>query len=107
MAAYTIPLIAGGQSFIITLSGVEYRLKLAYQNAKEAGWVLNISDATGDIGNPIICGIPLVTGVDLLAQYAYLNLGGKLIVKVDDKDDAMPTYNQISTATQLYFITKD
>lgn len=33
---------------------------------------------------PVISGIPLVTGADLLAQYACMELGFKLVVVCDD-----------------------
>ncbi len=44
------------------------------------GYVLDIADANG---KPIVQGIPFVTGADLLAQYAYLGIGGQLIVQTD------------------------
>ncbi len=40
-------------------------------------WGLDIGDASN---NPIVCGIPLIPGVNLLAQYAYLGISGELIV---------------------------
>jgi hypothetical protein len=40
---------------------------------------------------PIVNGIPLVTGVDLLAQYRYLGFSGRLWVQGADNPDDVPT----------------
>ena len=66
---FKIPLNGSPQKFKITLSGVDYWLTFRFANTEEGGWFLQIADAAQ---SPIIDGIPLVTGVDLLAQYAYL-----------------------------------
>ncbi|MNU03634.1 hypothetical protein D3C72_2477290 [compost metagenome] len=56
---------------------------------------------------PILTGIPVVTGLDLLAQYAYLGFGGMLIVQTDHDADAVPTLGNIGIAGRLYFVTED
>jgi hypothetical protein len=46
-------------------------------------------------GRPDPQGVPLVTGVDLLAQYAYLGFIGSLVVQTDHDPDATPTYENL------------
>lgn len=77
MIAYEIPLTAEAQSFDIALAGVTYHMRL-YWNAVLHCWVLDIltEDQT-----PLVLGIPIVTGIDLLAQYRYLGFSGHLIVQ--------------------------
>ena len=100
---YEIPLQVGTpQSFSITLGGVQYRLTLQYRNDPAAGWTLDIADSTGD---PIISGIPLVTGADLLAQYAYLGFGGRLRVQTTSDPDAVPTFTNLGDDGLLYWVT--
>ena len=102
MAIFSIPLIAAPQTFTITLVGVTYTMSLAYQNVDQGGWTLSIADANG---NPIITGIPLVTGADLLAQYAYLGIGGSLYVQTSSDPDAVPTFAGLGTSSLLLFVT--
>lgn len=97
---YEIPMSARPQSFQIQLAGVAYQLTLIYRDADQAGWTLDIADSTGV---PMIAGIPLVTGADLLAQYTHLGIGGMLAVATDGDMYAVPTFNNIGTLSHIYF----
>lgn len=76
---FEIPFSPRPERFTVTLSGTDYRLTVQYRKAGGAGWVLDIADASD---NPLVSGIPLVTGVDLLAQYKHLGFQGRLWVQV-------------------------
>ena len=102
MAAYEIPLTAEAQRFAIQLAGVVYQMTLQWRNNAQGGWVLDIADATGA---PIVLGIALVTGADLLAQYGYLGLGGALYVLNSASGDDAPTFADLGTDTHLVFKT--
>ena len=105
MTVQTVPLAAGvAQTVAVTLPSGTYKLRLIYSNAPDGngGWVLDIADANG---NPLICGIPLVTGADLLAQYAYLGIGAIMFVATAGAPAAVPTYGDIGVASQLCFET--
>ncbi|MCX5495362.1 hypothetical protein OSH11_11640 [Kaistia dalseonensis] len=97
---YEIPLSATPQTFSITLGTTQYRLGLAYLDTIEGSWILNISDTDG---NSILAGVPLVTGHDLLEQYAYLGFAGALYVATDADLDAVPTFENLGTSSHLYF----
>lgn len=101
MATYEIPLSATPQSLSVTLAGVQYRLTLKWCDPASV-WVLDIADASG---NAMVCGIPLVTGADLLAQYAYLGFGGQLIALTDNDPSAPPTYAGLGATGHLRFVT--
>lgn len=101
MANYEIPLSPNPQSFTISLSGTEYRLTVQWRDAEGAGWVVDIADTSG---NPIIQGIPLVTGVNLLDQYAYL-ISGVLWVQTTADPDAVPTFDNLGIGSHLYWYT--
>ena len=79
MTPYEIPLSPNPQTFAIALAGVSYQLTITW-NPAMACWVLDIANEDRE---PIVNGIPVITGLDLLAQYEYLNLGGSLVVQTD------------------------
>jgi hypothetical protein len=98
---FLIPLQANNQVITATLAGTQYQLTIRWNDANQA-WTLDIADSTGS--NQIISGIPLVTGGDLLAPYAYLNLGGQLIVQTANNTDAVPTLANLGSTGNLYFL---
>lgn len=99
---YTIPLQGTPETFKITLAGIDYFLTVKYQNIDQGGWFLDIYDANN---NPLVCGIPFVTGCNLLEQYAHLGFGGRLWVQTDHDPDAVPTFNNLGTEANLYWVT--
>lgn len=99
---FSIPLKPEAQTFKTTLSGVDYWLTLTYIDVEEGGWILTIADASQ---NPIIAGIPLVTGANLLAQYESFGLPGRLWVQTTFNPDAVPTYQNLGSESFLYWVT--
>jgi len=103
MANFEIPLSPSPQTFTISLSGTDYRLTVQWRNAEGAGWILDIADSGG---SPIIEGIPLVTGVNLLEQYDYLGFTGVLWVQTTADPDAVPTFDNLGIGSHLYWFTE-
>jgi hypothetical protein len=112
---YEIPLSGSPQRFSITLpvegaaanAVAVYTMTFNYRAADPAvaggcGWTLDISD---QFGNPVLCGMPLVTGTDLLGQFAYLDLGGHLGVRSEGIPDATPTFDNLGSGSHLYWVT--
>lgn len=89
------------QTFQVALAGVTYNLTLRWIQHGQF-WVLDINDQAN---NPIVNGIPLITGADLLAAYAYLNFGGQLQVVTDFDFNAPPTSANLGSQAHLYFVT--
>ncbi|MBN3832966.1 hypothetical protein [Burkholderia sp. Ac-20344] len=103
MATYLkIPLTADPQTFRITLSGIDYQMKVQYRDAGGTGWILDVADASG---NPLVSGIPLVTGTDLLGQYSYLGFGGRLWVQGSADPDDVPTFDDLGIGSHLFWVT--
>lgn len=96
-----IPLVSRAQRFQVTLAGVTWSLRVRWCPPALA-WVLDISDANDNL---VVGGIPLVTGADLLGQYAYLGIGGSLYVQSDDAVDNVPTLGNLGSISHLYFVT--
>jgi len=102
MAVYEVPLSPQPQRFGITLGGQSLNLTVQYRNTEAGGWVLDIADAQNV---PMLRGLPLVTGADLLGQFGYMNFGGELIVQTDHDVDAVPTWGNLGVTSHLYFVT--
>lgn len=101
---YIIPLINEPQTFEMTLAGIDYNLTVKWNDSDDAGWILDIADASS---NPIVAGIPLVTGVDLLAGLEYLAIGGSLFVMTNGSSPFdVPTLDNLGTDSNLYFQTE-
>lgn len=99
-----IPTVNRAARFSITLAGRLLRLRLTYNTADDAGWVLDIGDQAGAV---LIAGIPLITGTDLLGQHTSLRLDGALFVLTDRSTDEVPTYAGLGSTSHLYFVTAD
>ncbi|MUG77240.1 phage baseplate plug family protein [Commensalibacter melissae] len=98
---YEIPLIPANQSFNISILQKNYQLRLFYCNAPNGGWVLDIMNADG---TPILLGVPLVTGTNLLEQFSYIKFSFGLVVVTDGNSDKVPTFNNLGNESYLYVI---
>jgi len=102
MSVFEVPLSPNPQQLTIQLAGVTYTLRVRWIASAEGGWCLDIGDSAN---NPILDGVMLVTGADLLAQYPHLNFGGKLGVQTDHDLSAPPTFGNLGLTSHLYFVT--
>jgi hypothetical protein len=101
-AQFEIPLSSANQTLSIALNGVSYVLRFIFCQTTDAAacWLLDINDQND---NPIVCGIPLVTGADLLGQYQYLGFGFILYCFSDSVSSDIPTFANLGTTSHLYF----
>jgi hypothetical protein len=99
---FEIPLSPQPETFNIALAGVTYGFTVRW-NVQNASWIIDIADASG---NPIVSGIPMVTGADLLEQFAYLGLNFALIAQTDNAPDVVPTFETLGQTSHLYAITQ-
>lgn len=95
-----IPLSANNQKFSITILGTQYQMQV---NWRGAFWTLDISDSTSA---PLVFGIPLITGADLLAQYQYLGFGFSLVVICDVSGQENPTEFDLGIQSHLLIVTE-
>lgn len=100
MKAYEILLTGGqNQTVSVVLINITYRFTLQWREAAQT-WFLDIAD---DAGDPLVQGIALVAGSNLLHQYQYLGLGGGLVVMCDTGTDA-PTFENLGVSAHLLFV---
>lgn len=103
MTPFEIPTKPQAERFRITLGGVEREIATRW-NSRGGFWVIDISDSDGE---RILSGIPLVTGADLLGQFAYAEIGGGMIVQTDHDTDSVPTFENLGSTGHLYFLVED
>lgn len=102
-STYEIPLKSVPQTLSTKFpNGVEYQLTLDYLFTPDDCWILDIADAQG---NPLVRGIPLVTGVDLLEQYGYLGFGCQMICTTDGDANAKPRFYNLGSTAHLRLVT--
>lgn len=101
MSAYEIPLTAEPQTFFIDLAGTTYKLTLKWCSPMGC-WILDIANSD-EI--PLIMGIPVITGVDLLKQYAYVGIKGRLFAQSLGDLFSPPTFTNLGTGALLFFVT--
>ena len=97
---YEIPLSGGPQALRVPIGGVNYRFTLKW-NRPASCWVLDIADASG---TDLVCGVPLVTGIDLLYPFQYLGLGVQLFVQSDFDANQQPTYDSLGKTSRLFLV---
>lgn len=102
LTTYEIPMQPFAQTLQVALGGVTRNLGVSW-NAISSSWSLDIADVAG---NPLIQGISLVTGSDLLSQFDYLGIGGKLFVQTDGAPNLMPDFSTFGKLSHLYFLAK-
>ena len=97
---YEIPLVAGAQKFVCTLGDKAYLLQFSWRTAEMGGWTLDILDSVTE--EPIVAGILLTVGNDLLAPYAHFEMG-HLVALLDSKKDGHPTYEDMGSLLKLFW----
>ena len=99
MAVYEIPTGPSQCTMTVALGGTTYGMRLAFADAPEGGWFLDLSDVQG---NPLLCGAPLVEGADILGQYAYLGVPGHMWV-MREAGSADLSYDNLSVTWHLLY----
>lgn len=100
-AIFEIPLASTCETFLTSLNGRQYRLRVTWC-APGQMWVLDVENSDG---TKIVEGMAMVTGADLLEQYAYLDITGQLIVQSDDEPFRMPTFTDLGSNSHLYYVS--
>lgn len=99
MAQYQIPLAEGSQTFTVTLGDYQCKVSVIFRDADGGGWFIDVERTDGSAA---VYGLPLVTGVDLLAQHKHLGLGG-LSVQLSGGGMEYPSFDDMGkTVTVLW-----
>lgn len=102
VSGYLIPLVNTPQVFPIDLAGVAYTLTCKWNDSADSGWIIDIADRSQ---NPIVSGIPLITGCNLLDGLDYLGIDGELWASTAGDPNAVPTLDNLGVNSNVYFTT--
>jgi hypothetical protein len=97
---YEIPLIPAPQELQTSLNGLGYRLSITWNWIMQC-WMLDIYDANL---NPLLLGYAMVTGSDLLEQFAYLGFTGAFVVQSGPTTLAQPTFTNLGVQSHLFYV---
>lgn len=100
MTPYELPFQARAETFNIDLGARTVRLTTRFCPPSES-WLLDIDETDG---TPLLRGLPLVTGVDMLGQHKHLGLGGELRVQSVPNLDIVPDYDALGTTGFVFFV---
>lgn len=104
---WELPVTSGrAQRMRCDIGGTLYTLHLKY-NRVCGSWVMDINDSAD---NPLLEGIPLVTGSDLFGQFRYMGIGGGLPMIVMTigpgmSPDEVPDFMSLGVDGHVYFKT--
>lgn len=104
MTTFLLPVQNVPQVFDIALAGVNYTMTCRWNDAPDAGWVVDLVNA--DTSLPVVSNVPLITGADCLAGLEYLGIDGQLVVLTDGDAFAVPTLLNLGGESNLYFLTE-
>jgi hypothetical protein len=101
--AFEVPTGPAPRTQLVSLNGTVYTLTLTWCDPASC-WMVEIDD---EEGNLILGCQPLVTGADLLAQFAYLSIGGggALIVQSTNDPNVVPTFETLGSTGKLFFVS--
>lgn len=95
-----IPLTADNQQFSIILADNSWRISLIW---REIYWIMDLQNERAE---PVIGGIPLVTGTDLLAPFVWMGLGFQLWVVCGDAAQDYPSKTDLGDRSHLMVVTE-
>lgn len=94
-------------SEIISWNGVDYLLQFKW-NIPTQCWILDILD--NNTNTPILMGIALVTGCDVLEQFGYLEVAAQAAIEVMVRGpfvspDTVPNFDNLGIDGHVYLLT--
>jgi hypothetical protein len=100
---FLVPFENTPQIFQITFGSTQYFLNVRWNDADDAGWIMDIQDSNQ---NPLACNIPFITGADLLDGLEYLGIEGVLyVITAGDMPLNVPTLQNLGIDCSVYFGT--
>lgn len=100
MQVLEIPVTPTPQTFRVALNNTVYTWRI-YWLVPFQCWVLDIADL---YENPLVNGIPLITGADLLAQFPNLVPGGLYVISDQMPPEIVPDYDHLGITGHIYYV---
>lgn len=101
-AVWEFPLLPQPQQMQVQLGEVDYTVRFGWCASPEGGWFIDIADVDG---KPIIRGLTLTAGENILQQFDYLGIPGEIRVQTDSEPLVEPTFENLGSNGKVLFIT--
>lgn len=96
------PLRPEAQVMTIEMASVLYTVRFGWADTPDGGWFMDLGTYEG---TPLIRGLPLTAGENILQQFDYLGIGGEIRVETDGNALVEPTYGNLGSNGKVFFIT--
>lgn len=97
------PLSARAQTLRLQLGDTTFQFTFRW-NAFSACWIMDVDDADG---NPVLHGLPCVTGLDMLAQHwAEMPVPGYIVAQTDGDPSTPPSFDNLGGLGRILFVTR-
>ncbi|KPH79314.1 phage baseplate plug family protein [Bosea vaviloviae] len=96
------PLRPEAQTMTVELGAVEYVVRFGWADTTDGGWFIDISAYDGA---PLLRGLPLTAGENVLQQFDYLGIPGEIRVQTDGNDLVEPSYSNLGSNGKVLFIS--
>lgn len=101
VTGFILPLLPRPQRLSVVLNNTTYRLRTRWLSTVGC-WTLDISDRDNNL---LIGSIALVRGADLLEQFGYVGIGGKLFAyNTQGPPDDPPGFTTLGNISQVVFV---
>lgn len=103
MPSYNLPILSNrNRTFTKIVGGRTIKVALIYNNALN-NWMIYFADLSTGEEVPLVTGLALVTGPDILAQFKHLGLGSfNVIHKIPSVGSDSPTISTLKS--EFYYI---
>lgn len=102
MATFEFPLSPNAQQMTVPIGDRELTFRFAWSDSPDGGWFVDISTLDGA---PLVRGLPLTAGENVLQQFGYLGIGGAIYVQTDADPFVEPTYDNLGLNGRVFLVT--
>jgi hypothetical protein len=101
MAVFEFPLSPSAQQMTVPIGARELTFRFAWSDSPAGGWFVDISSIDG---TPLVRGLPLTAGENVLQQFNYLGIGGAIHVQTDVDPLVEPTYDNLGLNGRVFLV---
>lgn len=102
MSTFEFPLSPNAQQMTVPIGEKEFTFRFAWSDSPAGGWFIDISSLDG---TPLVRGLPLTAGENVLQQFDHLGIGGEIHVQTDADPLAEPTYENLGLNGRVFLVT--
>ncbi len=102
MTIFEFPLSPNAQQMTVPIGGSELTFRFAWADSPDGGWFVDISRLDG---TPLVRGLPLTAGENVLQKFDYLGIGGAIYVQTDADPLIEPTYDNLGLNGRVLLVT--